>query len=490
MTQPAELVPGVGVVDWGTYLPFWRLERASIGATLGNPVGRGTRSVASYDEDSTTMAVEAARRLLVTSTSDPRVLVHATSAPAYLDKSNASAVHAALGLASDVPAYDVSSATRSAAAALDAGLAWGGAGRPALVAMADMRTGLPGSLDEAQGGDAAAALLLGTNQVAAEVVAHAHVTTEVLDRWKESTREPVRRWEERFGEHVYVPLGEAVVTEALKQAGLTAGDLQHVILTGVHERAARAVSRSIGCGAESVADDLSQVIGNTGACHGSLLLCDTLENATPGQLILMVSLADGADAVILRTTERLTAVQETHRAMGVPTVRDAIAAGRADLRYATFLTWREMLTREPPRRPDPEAPAAPPSRRAVDWKFGFIASRCDECGTRHLPPARRCMSCGAIDRMGSERMAPIPASVATFTVDRLAYSPSPPVVAAVVDFDGGGRFACELTDLDPAEVHIGMKVEMTFRKLSTTKGVHNYFWKAKPLRPQPRQGGN
>ena len=40
-------------------------------------------------------------------------------------------------------------------------------------------------------------------------------------------------------------------------------------------------------------------------------------------------------------------------------------------------------------------------------------------------------------------------TVATFTVDRLAFSLSPPVVGAVVDFDGGGRFRCEMTDVDP-----------------------------------------
>ena len=54
-------------------------------------------------------------------------------------------------------------------------------------------------------------------------------------------------------------------------------------------------------------------------------------------------------------------------------------------------------------------------------------------------------------------------TIATFTVDRLAYSPSPPVVFAVVDFDGGGR----------------LPVELTFRKLFTADGIHNYFWKAR-----------
>ena len=84
--------------------------------------------------------------------------------------------------------------------------------------------------------------------------------------------------------------------------------------------------------------------------------------------------------------------------------------------------------------------------------------------------------------MARERLADVPATIATYTVDRLAFSLSPPVVAAVVDFDGGGRFSCELTDVDPTTVAIGDRVEMTFRRIFTADGVHNYFWKARPIR--------
>ena len=79
-------------------------------------------------------------------------------------------------------------------------------------------------------------------------------------------------------------------------------------------------------------------------------------------------------------------------------------------------------------------------------------------------------------------MAHTAGTVASFTVDRLAHSPSPPTVFAVVDFDGGGRIPLELTDVDADEVHVGMRVVPTFRRLHTADGIHNYFWKARPLR--------
>jgi len=52
----------------------------------------------------------------------------------------------------------------------------------------------------------------------------------------------------------------------------------------------------------------------------------------------------------------------------------------------------------------------------------------------------------------------------------------------VVDFGCGGRMACELADADPKDVGIGNQLEMTFRRFYTGEGVHNYFWKARPVR--------
>jgi uncharacterized OB-fold protein len=206
------------------------------------------------------------------------------------------------------------------------------------------------------------------------------------------------------------------------------------------------------------------------------LLTSVLERAAPGDRIGVLALADGADAVVLEATDAVGSRRARR------SVAEQVAAGSFGLAYETFLTWREMLEREPPRRPDPTAPAAPPSLRHEPWKFAFTGSVCEECGERHLPPARVCARCGAIDRMQPVAMADVPAVVATFTVDRLAFTPSPPLVAAVLDFEGGGRFRCELTDVVPEDVAIGDPIEMTFRRVSTAQSVHNYFWKGRPRR--------
>ncbi len=461
-----------GIVSYGAYLPFWRLRREDIAGALGTGGGKGTRSVASYDEDTTSMGVEAARLALgaTPAGTSPNDVLFATTAPAYADKTNATAIHAALALPSHVGAYDMVGAVRSNTAACTLADRLGG-----LAVLADIRTGLPGGADESAGGDAAVAFLFGDGPgVLAETIGGASASGEFLDRWRAPGEASSKQWEERFGEFAYAPLVDEAVTAALKSAGIGADDVDHAIVTGLATRAVNAARRAIGFRPDTLGDDLSATVGNTGTAHAGLLLADALDRAAPGKIIALVQLADGVDVWLLRTTEAL--------ATGRPerTVADAVAAGRGELSYAQFLTWRGFLPREPPRRPEPERPAAPPSLRTDEWKYAFIGSR-DERGFVHLPPSRVSMGSGEIDRMEPVRMADVPATIATFTVDRLAYSLSPPVVSAVIDFDGGGRFQCELTDVDPAAVAIGDRVGMTFRRLFTSGGVHNYFWKARPL---------
>jgi hydroxymethylglutaryl-CoA synthase len=466
-----------GIVSYGSYVPYWRLDRKAISATLGTGGGKGSRAVASFDEDTTTMGVEAARNALGARAGiRPERLLFATSDPAYLDKTNATAVHAALGLAQDALAVDIGGAPRSTTAGL---LMAAESLATTVLVTSDTRTGLPGSTDENIGGDAAAALVFGNGAVVCELVAHAHSSAEFLDRWRTPGAKSSGQWEERFGEGEYVPLARNAIADAFKAAELSSDAIHHVIVTGVHARAVGVVRVGLDVHPGVVADDLTSAIGNAGAAAGAIVLCDVLDRAGTDETIVQINLADGVDVFVWKTTSNLAAFRASRT---TPTVRAQIDGGAPTLPYAQFLTWKGHLVREPPRRPDPDRISAPAAGRGSAWKFGFAASRCLHCGTRHLPPMRVCMHCHAVDEMTPERLAGIEATVATFTIDRLAFSMSPPVVAVVIDFDGGGRFMCELTDCTPTEAKIGLKVEMTFRKMNTAQSIHNYFWKAKPVR--------
>src|SRR5207248_2606291 len=175
-----------GIVSAAAYIPRARLDRTAIAGFVGSGGGKGTRSVASYDEDTTTMGVEAARLALRSAPAgaSPDALWFASASPAYLDKNNASTLHAALRLDTDVSAFDFGGALRSGIGALRAAL---DGANSVLVVTSDLRGGLPTSGDESASGDGAGALLVGDDTdgpVIAEYLGGASATEEFLERWR------------------------------------------------------------------------------------------------------------------------------------------------------------------------------------------------------------------------------------------------------------------------------------------------------------------
>ena len=175
-------MPTRGILAYGAYLPYWRLNRASIAEVTGTTAGRGHRSVASFDEDTTTMGVEATRTALAGGALAPEALWFSTVAPAYLDKTNATAIHAALRFDAAIPAVDFGGAARSAVGALRAAL---GSPSRTLVVASDLRVGRSGGSEESEGGDAAVAVLVGSGDegpLLAEYLGGAAATAEFTDR--------------------------------------------------------------------------------------------------------------------------------------------------------------------------------------------------------------------------------------------------------------------------------------------------------------------
>jgi len=473
-----------GISSFGGYVPHHRLARQAIADAHGGAAGKGARAVASYDEDTNSMGVEAARMALRPLGPDAPGSVDqlwfTTTSPSYADKTNATTLHAALRLDREAAAFDAVGSTRSAAGVLRSALVGTGT---TLVVAADARTGLANSADERDGGDGAAALLISDGGASsgegapllATYLGGASTSEEFLDRWRVPGDVRSKQWEERFGEMRYVPLGTEAWKLALDRAGVAPEDVDIIVITGPHARAVRQVSGKISVGTGGIGDDLGATVGNTGAAHPLLLLANALEHATPGQVICLVVLADGCDVFLFRTTADLANFTPSR------TIAAQVEGGHVGLPYTKFLSWKGMLSVQPPNRPEPARASASAAARNAAWKFGFVGGQDEVSGAVQLPPARVSLTTGSIDEMRPRPMADVHGTVVTFTVDRLAYSPSPPVVFAVVDFDGGGRLPIELTDVDATEVAIGDRVEMTFRRLNQSDGIQNYFWKARPI---------
>lgn len=471
-----------GILRAAAYLPYRRLNGADINSFFGTGGGRTSRTVASHDEDTTTMGVEAARLALSPGLPIDQIKF-VTPTPAYADKNNASTIHAALRMDAKIGAWDVGGSLRSTLGAL---LTSFQEQSTTLLISADLRDGLPTSADEASTGDGAAAIVIGSgdanNPELATFLGSASRTDEFVDRWRAPGEQRSRVWEERFGETRYVALGPAVFDDALANAGLSVDSVTRLIVTGLHARAVKAVGTKIAKGSNVISDSLTPSTGQIGGAHPLIALSEALETAAPGDVIVILHLADGADAIVVRATD---AVAQWRPAVSVA---DQIASG-APLPYAKFLSWRSMVTIEPPRRPEPARVSSSAAWRAEDWKFGFVGSRDTTDNTVHLPPTSVSKNTDSLEAMEPIAMADALGTVVTFTIDRMVYSPSPPVVFAIVDFDGGGRFPIELTDVDAEQVAIGDRVGMTFRRLFTADGIHDYFWKARPLRgTQTKEG--
>ena len=467
-----------GIVSYGAYIPFNRLKRDVIGAAMESRGGSGEKAVASFDEDTVTMAVEAAKNALTaTETGSIQSLYFATTHPPYQEKLNAATIHAALNLP---PAVRTQDATGSVSAGISAFITAGETTSPAgnsLVTMSDIRMGAPEGAAELNGGDGAAAFVLGTNNLIAEIEATYSETLEHQALWRLPGEQFAKTWEDRFAlTQIYGPLLASGAKGLLEKAGIEPHSTHAIVIDVPNLRASAGLIKAFKLDPVRIVDPLMAVVGHTGAAHAGLMLASALDTAKPGDRIAVLSVSNGVDAVLLKTTDAITDFKPTR------TVHQLIKSKRNDLAYNRYLKWRGILESEPPRRPDPARPAGPPVFRTRNWKFAFVGSECTDCGTRQLPPQKVCVKCGATDHMKEVPFADEIGKIATFTLDHLAYTLNPPMVMAIVDFDCGGRVELEITDCDPDKVDIGDEIALTFRRLFTADGIHNYFWKARPLR--------
>src|SRR5487761_1154454 len=394
-TTQADRHPAAGITAYHAYLPDYRLPRGEIAAAIGASA-RGVRCVAGYDEDSTTLAVAATLPVVRGREAEVGSLWLATTDPVYADKTNATVVHAALDLRPAIVAADLGASLRSGVVALllaarDDGLA----------VLADRRGGPAGGADERDGADAAAAFAFGQRDPLARLVASASVTAEFIDRWRAPGAPDGAAWEERFGEQRYAELAGQLLT-SLREAGVELGGVCRFAVAGSNARAVRTVAGTVrkATGASLEGADLPGIVGNAGAAQAGLALADLLDAAQPGETLLLISLADGADALVLRATDAIA------EARGEPL--RAQADGGVTIGYPQYLLWRDRITAERPRRPDPDRPSAPFAWRNRRYKLSLTGGRCGTAGEFEPVPA-----------------AGQTARIVTSTVDRLAFSLSP-----------------------------------------------------------------
>ena len=468
----------IGITSYGAYIPFHRL-----GKETKNWNSATEKAVANFDEDSITMAVAAANNCLNGfPLNDIGTLYFASTTAPYKEKSNASVVAIASDLPSDTLCLDVTGSLRAGTNALKSAIdaVSSKPGRQALVVASDLRIAQPRSDMEGVIGDGAAALLLGDNNVIAEFIDSCCTSHEILDIWRAEQDSYVRTWEDRFvAEQGYLKLLPEAVSQLISKHKLSVKDFARVVLYGMDARRHQQMAAKLGFDIKTqVQDPLLSSVGNTGAASVPMMLVAALEEAKPGDRILLANYGNGADAFIFKVTEQIEAIRKSRRG-----VKAYLNSKRVLPDYETYLTWRGLFDKAPlQRRPPMRTPSPAAMAREVSKNLRFYGTRCLHCGYPQYPPQRVCTRCHTRDKFEDYRFSDKRASVFTYTMDTLAPTLDPPMVVAVINFEGGGRAFCVMTDRDTSKLEIGMPVEMGFRKLSSSEGIHNYFWKCLPIR--------
>ncbi|MBM4463441.1 MAG: hydroxymethylglutaryl-CoA synthase family protein [Chloroflexi bacterium] len=470
----------VGIVSYGAYIPIYRLSRDAIGAMWMKSLGRGEKAIANADEDSVTMGVEAVLDCLNgMDRQQVDALYFATVSPPYVEKQSASIIRAAADLREDVLTIDIAHSLRGAGSALqlatDAVKA--GSAKKVMVATAECRIPAPNSEFEAIFGDGAAALLIGDSDVAAAIEGSYHLSSEFVDVWKKPQDTYMQTWEDRFlRDEGYMKILPQAALALLKKHGVSPKSISKAAFYGPDARTHASIAREIGLDSKTqVQSPLFDSVGNTGTALAPMTLVAALEEAKPGDKILYATYGDGADAFLLKVTEQIEKVRDRRG------IKRHLASKLMLPGYGKYVEIRELMEWEAGRRPARRS-SLPAIWRDRQHLFALYGQKCRVCGNIQYPKQRICMYCQTKDNFELIRLSDKKGTVFTFSMDERAMEVVLPKVFTVVNLDDGGRFYSVMTDRDTSKVQVGMKVEMTFRIQLDAAGLHNYFWRVRPVR--------
>ena len=472
-----------GIISFSAHIPIHRLSRVAIGQSWESRGGPGERAVANYDEDSLTMAVAAARNCLKNfANKKVDALYFASTTAPYLEKQSAAFAAAVLSLGEETQTLDFGNCLRAGTNAISAALNAinSGAAKTVLVVVSDLRVFLPKSAQEMANGDGAVAFLLGKEDVIAEIEWFDAYTDEIQDVWRIQGEKFIRQAEDRFVQDLgYARVVRNAVGKSLKKRGLGGDKFAKFAGNFADPKSIGRLVGKFGFNPETqIEGALNATVGDTGAVHALLNLAHALESAEAGQSVLVGCYGNGCDVFSVKVTDKIASYPFARRIDAQVNSKILISS------YNKYLIWRNLVeVAQTPRPPLNERQPTPSAQwREVKWELTLSGTKCQECGTAQYPPQRVCMKCRAKDKMDHYCFNRVPAKVVTFSNDYIMETLDSPVTTTVVDFEGGGRMICDMTDRKLEEIVVGMDIEMTFRKLYTVGGIHNYWWKCTPVR--------
>jgi hydroxymethylglutaryl-CoA synthase len=339
----------VGLVGYGAYVPRFRLPAKEVarvwseGAAL-LPIRE--KSVPGLDEDVITMSLEATRNALARAcipVEDIGALWVGSESHPYAVKPTSTVVAEAIGAVPYVLAADWEFACKAGSEALQAAIGMVGSGmmRYALAVGMDTAQGRPGDALEYTAGAGGAAFIVGPQDEAlVEIEASLSYVTDTPDFWRRPGAKYPQHGQRFTGEPAYFRHVTAAGSELMTALGAKAADYRYAVLHQPNTKFPQRAAEMLGFSSEQIRTGLLvPEIGNTYAGAALIGLTAVLDEAEPGDRVLVVSFGSGAgsDAFSLKVTPRLA----EHRT-AAPRTRDYITR-RKEIDYAIYVRYRGKL---------------------------------------------------------------------------------------------------------------------------------------------------
>jgi hydroxymethylglutaryl-CoA synthase len=342
----------VGLVGYGAYVPRYRLPASEVArvwteGTTALPIKE--KAVPGLDEDVATMSIEAARNALsragISPTEIRAVWVGSESHP-YAVKPTSTIVAEAIGAVPHTQAADWQFACKAGTEAMQAAIGFIGSGmaRYALAIGMDTAQGRPGDALEYTAGAGGAAYLLGPAEEALAIFEGSYsFVTDTPDFWRRPHEKYPEHGQRFTGEPAYFKHITSAAQKLMELTGTTPKHYRYAVFHQPNVKFPQRAGKMLGFTDEQIKTGLLVgVIGNTYAGSAMIGLTAVLDEAQPGDKILLVSFGSGAgsDAFALRVTDKIT-----ERQSRAPRTRDYITR-RTPIDYATYVRLRGKLVME------------------------------------------------------------------------------------------------------------------------------------------------
>lgn len=321
----------IGIVSYGAYVPQYRLKLEDIAvawkkepAEIIPSLGVKEKAVPALDEDAVTLALEAAIRSLAAFPANPTdigVLFVGSESHPYAVNPTSTIVGELLGIGHNYLAADMEFACKAGTAGMQAiaGLVGAGHAQYGLAIGADTAQSKPHDALEYTSASAAAAYILGAEQVVVRLVGDTSYSSDTPDFWRrDGIRYPSHAG--RFtGEPAYFTHVIGAATRMLEMTKMKPVDFDWCVFHMPNGKFPRSVAGRLGFTAAQLAPSLTvDKIGNPYSASAMLGLAAVLDIAKPGQKIFMVSYGSGAgsDAFVWETTKALTKHQTINKQKG------------------------------------------------------------------------------------------------------------------------------------------------------------------------------